>query len=307
MTQGRTPSADSTSGQPADVLATGSGLNNGVLTATETDQPAAASAHFTIAMRNFHGLLRTNSLGQALVWAKQGALLAAASNDHANVTTSRESFVALILVCSSKFEAMTLHCGNITHAHKTLADIIAESTDCLVNSYRDGNEIPLMVALAIQGFTNILRERVTQISEDELPTSTSSIQDVFEHLDPIVTHASGLIGAPELYLLTPDEKIIAAADAMSNSAYELSWLLPSDWAKAIFYARRSAALITYGPPPDRPGLPLATPTQALTPALQPVLNALPALIQTLSDKQYRESKRRIKAINAIFATLVHRQ
>lgn len=307
MTQGRTPSADSISGQPAAVLATGSGLNNGALATADAEQPAAASAHFTIAMRNFHGLLRTNSLGQALVWARQGALLAAASNDHNNVTTSRESFVALILVCSSKFEAMTLHCGNITHAHKTLADIIAESTDCLVNSYRDGNEIPLMVALAIQGFTNILRERVTQISEDELPTSTSSIQETFEHLDQVVTHASGLIGSPEPYLLTPEEKIFAAADAMSNSAYELSWLLPSDWAKAIFYARRSAALITYGPPPDRPGLPPATPPQAIAPRLQPILDALPALIQKLSDKQYRECKRRIKEINATFATLVHRQ
>ncbi len=297
MNQERTPTADS-------ALPGQSQVTEAQLAA---DQQVNAAAHFAIALRNFNGLLRTNSLGQALVWAKQGSLLAKASGDDAHISSSRESFVALMLVCASKFEAQTLHCGNITQSHKTLVDIIAESTDCLVASYQEDSGIPLMVALAIQGFTNILRERVGQIAEDELPTSTESIEESFQHLDQIVTHASGLIRSPELYLLTAEEKIFAAADAMSNSVYELNWLLPSDWAKAIFYARRSAALLTVGPAPDRPGLPDATPPRALAPLLQPILDALPPLIEKLTAKQYRESKRRLKAINATFATLVHRR
>jgi hypothetical protein len=43
------------------------------------------------------------------------------------------------------------------------------------------------------------------------------------------------------------------------------------------------------------------------PLLQPILDALPPLIVKLSNKEYRESKRRIKAINAIFETLVQRR
>jgi hypothetical protein len=272
-----------------------------------SDQAANASVHFGIAMRNFNGLLRTNSLGQALVWARQGALLAAASKDDENIATSREAYVALILVSAAKFEAQTLHCGNITDSHKALADIIAESTDCLVESYRNGSaEIPLMVALAIQGFTTVMREQVTAVVEDSLPTLTSSIEAIFQHLDQIVTHASGLTRTPETYGLSGEEKIIAAADAMSNSTYELSWLLPSDWAKAIFYARRTATLISRDLPSDRPGIPASTPPTALVPLLQPVLDALPPLILKLTAQEYRESKRRIKAINAIFETLVKR-
>lgn len=278
-----------------------------IVDSASTDQPANAAAHFGIAMRNFNGLLRTNSLGQALVWARQGALLAVASQDDENIATCREAYVALILVSAAKFESQTLHCGNITDSHKALADIIAASTDCLVESYRNGNEIPLMVALAIQGFSTIMRERVTSIADDELPTSTSSIEEVFQHLDQIVTHASGLTRTPDVYGLSAEEKIIAAADAMSNSSYELNWLLPSDWAKAIFYARRSATLISRELPPDRPGIPATTPPRALVPLLQPILDALPPLIVKLTNKEYRESKRRIKAINAIFETLVQRR
>lgn len=270
----------------------------------ETDQSANAAAHFAIAMRNFNGLLRTNSLGQALTWARQGSLLANASNDDTIKATAKEAYVALVLVGAAKFEALTLHCGNITDTHATLAGIMAESTDCLVEAYRESKAIPLMVALSMQGFTKILRERVTAVSHDELPTDTSSIEEIFLYLDQINQHAAGLTRTPELYEMTPEEKIFAAADAMSNSGYEINWLLPSDWAKAIFYARRSAALITYGPPPDRPGMPLSSPPKARVPLLQPILDALPPLIEKLTAKEYRESKRRIKQINAIFATLV---
>lgn len=291
MNQERTPTADSTAPGTASAA---------------SDQLANASAHFAIAMRNFNGLLRTNNFGQALIWARQGALLAKASKEPANVTQSREAFVALILVGASKIEEHTLHCGNVTGTTKTLADIIADATDSLVESYREGNELPLMVALGIQGFSTILRDRVTTVADEELPTLTASIEDIFVQLDQIVEFASGLTRTPELYALTPEEKIFAAADAMSNSTYELNWLLPSDWAKAIFYARRTAMLLTVGLPPDRPGLPPSTPPKALAPLLQPILDKLPLLIEKLTAKEYRESKRRIKEINAIFATLVQR-
>ncbi len=260
---------------------------------TATDQ-SATSAHFAIAMRNFNGLLRTNSLGQALHWARQGTLLAGASSDDSLKPTAQEAYVALILVGAAKFEALTLHCGNITSTHATLAEIIADSTDSLVDSYRQGKELPLLVALSLQGYTRIFRERVAAVAQDELPTSTTSIEEIFQYLDQITQHAGGLTRTPELYELTPEEKIIAAAEAMSNAPYELSWLLPSDWAKAIFYASRAATLITYGPPPDRPGIPPSSPPKARVPLLQPILDALPPLIAKLSAKEYRESKRRLK-------------
>jgi len=273
----------------------------------ETDQSANASAHFAIAMRNFNGLLRTNSLAQALTWARQGTLLANASDDDKLKATAQEAYVALVLVGAAKFEALALHCGNITSTHATLAEIIADSTDYLVESYRDSKQIPLMVALAIQGFTKIFRERVTAVADEELPTSTASIEEIFQYLDQINQHAAGLTRTPELYEMSPEEKIFAAADAMANAPYELNWLLPSDWAKAIFYAKRTAALLRKGPPPDRPGLPEPTPPKALVPLLQPILDALPALIEKLTAKEYRESKRRIKEINAIFGTQVLRR
>lgn len=269
----------------------------------ETDQSANAAAHFAIAMRNFNGLLRTNSLGQALTWARQGSLLASASNDDTLKATAQESYIAIVLVCAAKFEAMTLHCGNVTDKHATLAGIMAESTDCLVEGYQDGKQIPLMVALSMQGYTRIFNERVAAVASDELPSSTSSVEEVFQYLDQINQHAAGLTRTPELYEMSPEEKIISSANAMSNSGYEINWLLPSDYAKALFYARRVAALLRQGPPPDRPGIE-HTPPKALAPLLQPILDALPALIQKLTAKEYRESKRRIKAINAIFETLV---
>ncbi|CAN5468814.1 hypothetical protein BH10CYA1_BH10CYA1_47250 [soil metagenome] len=273
----------------------------------ETDHSANAAAHFAIAMRNFNGLLRTNSLGQALTWARQSSLLANASNDDTLKATAQEAYVALVLVGAAKFEALTLHCGNITDTHSTLAGIIAESTDCLVEGYRERKAIPLMVALSMQGFTKILRQRVTAVANGELPTSTPSIEEIFLYLDQINQHAAGLTRSFELYEMTAEEKIFASADAISNSSYELSWLLPSDWAKALFYARRASALLTYGPTPDRPGMPLSAPTKALAPLLQPILDALPALIQKLSAKEYRESKRRIKELNGMFEKLVLRR
>lgn len=269
----------------------------------ETDQSANAAAHFTIAMRNFNGLLRTNSLGQALTWARQGTLLANASKDEKLQETAQDAYIAIILVCAAKFEAMTLNCGNIHDKHAILSGIMAEATDSLVAGYQSTKAIPLMVALSLQGYTKIFNERVAAVATDELPTATSSIEEVFQYLDQINQHAAGLTRTPELYEMAPEERIISSANAMSNSGYEINWLLPSDYPKAIFYARRVAALLRKGPPPDRPGIEHTPPT-ALVPLLQPILDALPALIVTLTAKEYRESKRRIKAINAIFEKLV---
>ncbi len=269
-----------------------------------TDQ-AANAAHFAIAMRNFNGLLRTNSFAQALIWARQAEQLAAVTDDSTMIASVREAYVALILTSSAKFEALTLHCGNITSTHATLADIIAESTNCLVDHLRGGKEIPYAVALAVQGFSTILQGRVsTHVESTELLTSAEFLDEVFQSLDPIVEHASSLTRSPELFGLSLDEKRTFAATAMSNSGYELNWLLPSDWDKASFYCQRVQILLTEKAL-TLAGLDLQTaPPKAIHPRLQGVVDALPEALASLKNKHYRESKRRLKAITTSLQAIV---
>jgi hypothetical protein len=269
-----------------------------------TDQ-AANAAHFAIALRNFNGLLRTNSFAQALIWARQTEQLAAVTNEPTMTAAVREAYVALILTGAAKFEALTLHCGNITSTQGTLADIIAESTDCLVEHLRGGKEIPYAVALAVQGFSKILQGRVAaHVESAELLTSAEFLAEVFQSLDPIVEHTSSLSRSPELFELSLDEKLAFAATAMSNAGYELNWLLPSDWDKASFYCKRVQLLLT------EKALTLAgqdlqtAPPKAIHPRLQGVVDALPAVLISLTDRQYRQSKRRLKAITTALQAIV---
>lgn len=264
-----------------------------------TDQ-AANTAHFAIAMRHFNGLLRTNSYSQALTWARQAEKLAALNDDPTMTAAVREAYVALILTSAAKFEGLTLHCGNITSTHATLTGIMADSTNALVNQLRGGKEIPYAVALAVQGFSTILQDRVSaHVDAADLLTSAELLDEVFQNLDQLVEHTTSLTRSPELYELSIDEKFRHAATAMSNCGYELNWLLPSDWHKATFYVKRVQRLLTL----KKALVTRASSPRAARPPFQVAIDALPAVLDSLSQKHYRESKRRIKAITTILETL----
>jgi hypothetical protein len=267
------------------------------------DKSANSAAHFAIAIRNFNGLLRTNSFAQALIWARQAEQLAIVAGEDTMKSSVREAYVAIILTCSSKFEANALHCGNITHAHAVLSDIIAESTDCLVETLRGGKEIPLMVALAVQGFSIILRDRVNAHSSRNLPTLGEVLNQCFESLDQIVELTSSLTRSADLYALSIDERFAFSATAMSNSGYEINWLLPSDWEKALFYCTRVLNLLSFKTDKSEQDA-QAAPRKALLPKFQGIVDTIPALQKSLQQQQYRDSKRRIKAICAQFQAAV---
>jgi hypothetical protein len=156
-----------------------------------------------------------------------------------------------------------------------------------------------MVALFVQGYSTTLRDRVNAHSSSNEPTLGDFLSQCFESLDQIVELTSSLTRSADLYALSIDERFVFSATAMSNSGYEINWLLPSDYEKALFYCTRVLNLITVKPEKLEQDTQPA-PRKALLPKFQGIADAIPALQNSLTQKQYRDSKRRIKAICAQF-------
>jgi hypothetical protein len=194
-----------------------------------------------------------SALEESLRWARQAEQIGSVLQERTELKEVNAAYVQLIMHCALKSQELALTSGNIFSYHGPLASIAEQAADSLVNRIRLSNkEIPLAVALVIQGHARELNSRVSAIVNDKhnYVTSAEKLDKVLESLAQIIDYSIKLTDLDEATVQPLGQRVLLAATAVSNARYLLCRFFSqklSDWDKAQILCNRAYLLLTRRP------------------------------------------------------------